>query len=260
MALIDKLERKFGQYAISNLTKILIGGQILLYIYITMVPSSELMFMLIVNRVMTGQWWRLITFIFLPIDKSPLFVVFTWYIYYIYGSALEREWGSFRYMVYIFVGLIMTIIAGILFPANLISNIYIFSTIFLAFAYLYPDFTLLLFFIIPVKVKWISYLVWIWFFGAILFGSTGTKILSLLSLGNFLMFFGSEILSGLSSKAKRIPMAAKEELLNSKSYMTCAICKSTEKDRKIFYYCHKCIPEICYCEDHIKNHHHKNVN
>ena len=47
-----------------------------------------------------GQVWRLITFVFIPFSGGgPLSVIlgiyFTWFV----GTALEREWGDFRYTV-----------------------------------------------------------------------------------------------------------------------------------------------------------------
>jgi hypothetical protein len=260
MTILDHLEKKFGKYTFVNLTGILIAGQIFLYIYIMLVPASESGFMLVMDRVFGGQWWRIFTFVFLPIDKSPVFAVFTWYIYYLYGSALEREWGSFRYQAYILIGYSATLFSGLLYPVDHITNAYIYTSIFLAFAYLFPDFILLLFFIIPVKVKWLSYLLWIGIAGAFLTGLPGTKVLMILSVLNYLIFFGGGIISGLRHKTGKLSKRALNQVKNKPAYMRCAICGATEADRKIFYYCHKCIPETCYCEDHINNHSHKRVN
>ena len=105
---ITKLERKFGRYCIPNLISILIGGQILVYA-VELFVNQYISFYLNLDRgaLLAGQIWRVITFMFVPFSGGgPLSVVlgiyFTWFI----GTALEKEWGDFRFNLYLLLGML----------------------------------------------------------------------------------------------------------------------------------------------------------
>ena len=82
--------------------------------------------------------------------------------------SLENTWGAFRYNVYIFMGILSTVVGafilyavlggGGLFGNSLFSTYYINMSIFLAFAASYPNERVLLYFFIPIKMKWMGYL------------------------------------------------------------------------------------------------------
>ena len=104
---ITKLERKYGRFCIPNLINILIGGQILVYA-IELFVNQYISFYLSLSRsaLFAGQIWRLFTFVLVPFSGGgPLSVVlgiyFTWFV----GSALEREWGDFRFNLYVLLGM-----------------------------------------------------------------------------------------------------------------------------------------------------------
>lgn len=246
MKLLNSLERKFGNLAITNLTYYLIIGQVMVFVLLSINPNVMQFFALNGNLVIKGEWWRIITFLFFPLSFSPIFAAFIWYLNYIFGTALEHIWGSFRFTLYFFIGYIFTIVSSFVFPKLLFSNGYIFASFFFAYAYLNPDFMLNIFFVIPIKIKWLAYLSWAGILIAIFTGSHETKILSLISVGNFLLFFGEDIVK--SHRLHRIQPAV--------SFMHCATCGKTEHDKKIFSYCHDCSPQTQYCEDHIKTHKH----
>jgi Zn finger protein HypA/HybF involved in hydrogenase expression len=256
MSLLTKLERQFGKYAIANLTQYLIAGQVILFLLMYFHPNTENSFPLQGIAILNGQWWRILTFLFIPLSPSPVFAVLTWYLFYLFGGALEREWGDFRYSVYLLIITGLSVICAFLFPEMVLSNGYIFTSVFLAFAFLYPDYTLYLFFILPVKVKWLAILVWLGLGLAFITGSVATKILIGVSIGNFLLFFGRDLVERLLTNVKGASLSAKNSIDNQKTYMKCTVCGKTEKDRKIFYYCHKCDPAACYCEDHLHTHSH----
>jgi len=257
MSILTSLEHKFGRLAIDNLTLYILGGQVLAYLLSLANPLFAHVFVLQGNLVTEGQWWRLITFIFTPLGDSPLFVVLAWYFFYLFSTALEQVWGSFRYMVYVFIGVFATILCAFIFPALPITNRYLFTSLFVAFCYLFPEHTVLIFFVLPVKMKWLGLLAWIGVIGSFLAGTLDTKVLIVFSLLNFILFFGSDLLTTLGSRSKNISRSTGELLTPSPSYMMCAVCHKTEHDKKIFSYCHTCIPETMYCEDHIDKHTHK---
>ena len=104
---ISRLERKYGRFCIPNLISLIVGGQILVYaieLFVNQFISSYLG--LSRGLLLMGQVWRLITFVFIPFSGGgPLSVIlgiyFTWFI----GSALEKEWGDFRFNLYFLLGM-----------------------------------------------------------------------------------------------------------------------------------------------------------
>lgn len=257
MKLVNLLEKKFGKYGIPNLTYYLIAGQVVGFLLINLNPSGIEKFYLLGDAVLGGQVWRLITFLFIPFTLSPIFFIFSIYLYYILGTALEREWGSFKYMLYLLVSYLLTVVTSLIFSQDSFSNGYLYLSIFMAFAYLYPDFQLMIFFIIPIKMKWLAIISWIGIITLFISGSVTSKITILISLFNFILFFGNDIFVKLKYQSKGILKTTKETVGISDVVMQCLICKATNKDNKIFYVCSKCSPKAEYCEDHINNHKHK---
>ena len=115
------------------------------------------------NAILHGQIWRIVTFLLQPPDGSPIFIVFALYLYYMIGQNLEAAWGAFRFNLYFFTGVLFHLIAalivyfltGISFP---IGTSYLNLSLFFAFAALYPNVEFLLFFVIPIKVKYLALL------------------------------------------------------------------------------------------------------
>src|SRR5512144_1586486 len=190
MSLIDKLDRKFRRYAVHNVTTYLIVGQVIFFLFVLSGRFILDRVVLIPELVRAGEWWRLITFLFIPPLTNPIFAFFAWYLFYLMGNALEGHWGAFRYNLFLLTGYIVTVAVTFLFPFSAATNIFIGGSVFLAFAYLYPDFQLYLFFIVPVKIKWLALLTWIGYAYQLLVGSWSTRVLVLASISNFLLFFG----------------------------------------------------------------------
>ena len=257
MNLEKSFEQRFGRFPLSNITYYLIIGQVISFILIHVFPWIEPLLLLRGYLVLTGQWWRLFTMLFMPLSLSPVWVVLDWYLMYIFGAALEQTWGAFYYAVYVLLAYCMTVVGALLFPSIPFGNGYIFGSIFLAFAYLYPDFRLMIFFIIPVKVKWLGWLAWIGMIGSFVFGDMTARLLSGVATLNFFLFFGKSLALVLQDRVRGISHKTKVFRDNQKTYMRCATCGETEQSDKIFYYCHTCVPDTCYCEDHIKTHAHK---
>lgn len=253
------MERRFGWLAIPNLTYYLLIGQVITYIFVTLNPQYANFLSLSGQQVLKGEWWRLFLFLFTPIVDSPIFAALVWYIFYLYGTALEKYWGSFRYLIYILILYLLTMVAAFLFPAWVLGNTHIYTSIFLAFAYLYPDFTLYLFFILPVKVKWLALFLWVWLGVGILTGNYSVKIMSLLTVTNFLLFFGNDLINSTRLKTRSATIGASRHLTSPKAYHVCWKCKRNEvadPDMQILY-CKDCVPSTCYCEKHIDNHTHR---
>ena len=188
---LNRLERKYGRFCIPNLISIIVGGQILVYAIELFVNQFISVYLgLSRSLLLMGQVWRLITFVFIPFSGGgPLSVIlgiyFTWFI----GTALEKEWGDFRYTVYLLSGMLGTVLACLL--TGVTGSTYCLSlSLLLAFAMLYPEVQVLLFFVIPVRVKYFGFFaaaLWVLsFLGAPL----PQKLSLLLSMANVWLFFG----------------------------------------------------------------------
>lgn len=263
---LDKLERKFGRYYIRNLMWIITIGSTAVFLIDEFInPNFVNLLALIPSRVMAGEIWRLITFIFIT-PTSLLFAVFVLYFYYIAGSSLEYEWGGFKFNVYYFIGMAATIIVSFItkYPA---TGVFLNLSIFLAYAKLYPDTEILLFFILPIKIKYVGYLNW----GVILFntlrylyyGSIGGVLITLVPIVNYMVFFlrtnYNDVKNKKSSVIRMKDYKKKMNKVNKGYTHKCVVCGITDKDdpNMEFRYCSKCSGKKAYCEKHIFNHEHK---
>lgn len=259
MKLLRRLERTLSPYAIHNITLALVAAQSLMCLL--MLGRPEIAENLILDRslLLQGQWWRLLSFLALPMTTNPLFLFFALWLLYLMGTALETQWGAFRFNLYLLIAYLATIASVFIAPVGIATNTYLVGSIFLAFAYLYPDFQIMIFFILPVKVKWIALITWIIYFISFAFGDWLTRMLVIASVLNFLLFFGLDILQRMKHghrqmKQKMSTLATKDEPINR-----CIVCGATEKtDRKMeFRYCPECAGTPCYCTVHMSGHLHR---
>ena len=167
-----KFEKKFSKYAIKNLMFYIIVLYAIGFVMNTFFNGLyDAYFSLDFAMIFKGQVWRLVTFIVQPPSNSIIFVVFVLYFYYLIGTVLERIWGAFRFNVYFFTGVILNILASLIiylvFGLSFkLSTNYINLALFMAFAMEQPAMEVLLFFIIPIKIKWMAIL------DAVIFGIT----------------------------------------------------------------------------------------
>ena len=257
MSLLNNLERKFRRFAISNVTLYLILGQVLFFVFALSGRFILGRVVLIPELVLGGEWWRLITFLFIPPMTNPIFAFFAWYLFYLMGNALEVHWGAFRYNLFLLIGYIVTVAVTFLFPYSAATNIFIGGSVFLAFAYLYPDFQLYIFFIIPVKIKWLTLLTWIGYAYEVIVGSWSTRLLVLASISNFLLFFGKDIYWRIKSGNRKMVFQARQYSTGREPFHKCAVCGKTDiSDPQMeFRYCSDC-SGLGYCKDHIFSHEH----
>lgn len=190
---LDKLERKYGRFAIPNLTNILVAGQILA-LAVELFVNRYITAYLALSRdlVAAGQIWRLVSFVFIPFSGGSILSVvlgiyFTWFV----GNALEKQWGDFRFNLYFLLGMIGPILSSLL--LNRVASTYCLSlSLLLGFASLYPDAELLLFYILPVKAKYIGvFSAALWVLG-FLGSTTMGKLDYLLCMLNVWVFFGPQ--------------------------------------------------------------------
>ena len=282
MNFLNKMERKIGKYAIPNLMIYLIAAYCIGFVIYTVNPNFMLMLTLSPYHILHGQMWRLITWILMPTDTRVFSLLIMAHLYYQLGSALERTWGTFRFNVYIFGGMLFTVIGafilygiyaaagtGSLETISLISSLtfttnYINLTIFLAFAVMYPEMQILLFFIIPVKMKWMAVVYAVLIAINLILTSWGGRIAIIMSILNFLIFFlSTRNYRRVSPKEIHRKQVFKAQMREPRrgSMVTkhkCAVCGRTELDdpNLEFRFCSKCDGNYEYCQDHLFTHQH----
>ena len=211
--------------------------------------------------VIAGEVWRLVTFLLVPPNAHPVFIAFAWYIFYIMGTAMEHYWGAFRFCAFVGIGWFLTAAVSFLTPFAYASNVFLAGSVFLAFAYLNPDFELLIFFILPLKIKWLALLQWIGYGYVLVVGPWSSRLAVLAAAGNFLLFFAGDIVNQIRTGRRRMTHQARVFAASSddrEPRHRCRICGKTDlSDPKAdFRYCSKCAGNQCYCADHIFNHEH----
>lgn len=275
MDLLTKLERKFGRYALSNLSLYIVvtyaAG------YILSLTSSGLMNYLTLEPyyIMRGQVWRLVSWLLIPPGRLNIFTIITLLFYYSVGNTLERTWGTFRYNVYIFSGIFMTIVGAFLLyflyggrvlMGSAFSTYYISMSIFLAFAATYPNMQVYLYGIIPLKVKWLGYLDGILLLVQLVQSGWAIRVVIICSLLNFIVFFFSSgsmrrFRPGEIHRRQQFQKAVHKSQVRPNGTVArhkCAICGRTELDgdHLEFRYCSKCKGNYEYCQDHLFTHTH----
>src|SRR5437764_8599569 len=193
MTWLDKLERRFGFLSIAGLIRIVIGFTALVYVLVYLNRGFESFLTLDPALILRGQVWRLVTYIFIPQTFSPLWVLLAlWFLWFI-GEGLERAWGPFRLTLYFIIGMIGTTIAAFFFGSNFANSMLI-ASLFYAFARFYPDEVMYVLFILPLKIKWVAWVMALFLFIGLFNGSNAYRMATVAALANYLIFFGPEII------------------------------------------------------------------
>jgi len=203
---LNKLERKFGRCAVPGMMNIIITGMVIVWImdsFICPLTGKMPLTPLITfsrDAIVHGQIWRVLSFVFEPMTRSPFFMIFALYFYWMIGQVLESQWGTFRFNLYLCCAIAGAVIAGFITGSS--ENSYMILTMFLAFAVIAPDFRILLFFIIPVKIKYIAILDAVFLTLSFILSGFAGKIAILFSLINFFIFFGEDFTQMLKLKIR----------------------------------------------------------
>ena len=287
MKWLNKMERKFGKYAIPNLMFYIIILYAVGFVLDLVNPYFYANWLsLNMEAVLQGQIWRLVTFIIQPPETNLLFVIFTLYLYYMIGRQLEYVWGSFRFNFYFFMGVLFHIFAALLayfiFKVSLpMGTYYLNMSLFFAYAAIYPNQQFYLMGIIPVKVKWLAWIDAAYFGytilqafmpaygGHILYGwyYKVSALEAFVSIMNFLVFFlMTRNMKRFSPKEIRRKQTYRREVQAGRQQTQyangakhrCHVCGRTELDDENleFRYCSKCNGNYEYCQDHLFTHEH----
>ena len=282
---MSNFEKKFGKYAIKNLSLTLIMCYAAGYLIEMVLPGLFYFLTLNPYAIIHGQVWRLVTWLLIPPDSSNLFfVLLMLYFYYSLGTSLERTWGTYRYNVYIFSGMLFTIIGSFLMmgycylvrPADMVaygpsvffsavsplfSTYYVNMSIFLAFAATFPEVQVLLMFIIPIKVKVLGIIYGVMLIANFIQGSAYSRFAMAASLFNFVVFWiTSKNHIHMSPKQVKRRQEFRREVKRNTGVTKhkCAICGRTELDSPDleFRFCSKCNGNYEYCQEHLFTHQH----
>ena len=197
-----KLENKIRRFAIERLMQIIsvVMAIVLIADVIIMLKSDgmaiSIKYLLAFDRaaILRGQVWRVLSFIFAyPSASSIPFVLLSLYFFFWTGSAVEEYWGKARFNLYYLFGILGTIAAG--FIVGYVDNVYLNLSIFLAFSTMFPERQVLLFFFIPVKVKWIGIAEGVLLLLMFIVGDWATRAAIIAAIINYLLFFGYELIS-----------------------------------------------------------------
>lgn len=269
MVYIDRFCRKHPNFGIPNIMKYVAIGN--LVFWLLGFANTKILSYIVFSPylILHGQIWRLISFIFYP-PGSGILTAIAIYFYYMIGTALERYWGTARFNVYFFTGVILTAVYGFVlyFITGVsygISAEFIYLSMFFSFAVIYPDMKVLLFFIIPVKMKWLAIVDAAFFLIEIIQLRFPVNLLPVVALLNFLIFCGGELWRKVFKKktpetinfrreSAKIRREQQANLYNHK----CAVCGRTDAEypNLEFRYCSRCAGYHCFCEDHINSHIH----
>ena len=291
---MKNLRRKFERFCytnrhkgIPNLMLYITMGSALVYVMSMFNSSYTLYDILCFNRtlILQGQIWRLFTYVFTYNAGNVLLTAISLLCYFSLGRAMENLWGTLRFNLFYFTGVILMDIFCMLFPDGYADVFYLNLSLFLGYATLYPDAHFLLFFIIPVRA---------WIFAVIdlaltvyqvvtltLSGRFPFSLFPLVAIANYFLFFGKDVLNVIPmswranarrlfkkkpKKAKKatgtIPFAGSYQASTASVKVPythrCIICGRTDVSNPEleFRYCSRCNGYHCYCQDHISNHQH----
>jgi len=229
MTILDRLEKTLGRFAIPGLIRYVVALNALVFILLTLQPDYIQALQLDPIAFRNGEIWRAITWIFIPETMSffwiLFYLIFTWWL----GDMLEESWGAFRLNAYYFLGMAFCIVSALLFGAAG-GNFFLNLSLFLAAATLAPNFEILLFMIIPVKMKWVALFSLIVPAGYLLFGPLDMKMMVVMCLGNYLLFFAPAFLKNRSESVRTGERRKRfEKALHSEQTIHCCeVCKITE--------------------------------
>lgn len=275
MNFLNKMERKLGKYAIQNLTFWLIGAWVLGFIIQYTMPEVQRMLILEPALILQGQVWRIVSWLLVPPPVNLLFLIFFLSCYYFIGNSIEQAIGTFRYNVYLFGGLLCSMLgAFLLYVVYFIvtgitvtgigyyfSTEYVTMSLFMAFAAIFPNTEFRLYFIIPFKAKWLGIIDAVWMVFMFIASNWAGKVAIIASLLNFLIFFFStRNYQRISPKEIHRKQVYRQQMRQAQSVTKhkCAICGRTEKDgaQLEFRFCSKCEGNYEYCQDHLFTHQH----
>ena len=275
MRTIDRFCYQHPRFGIPNLMIFIVIGNVVVWLFTKMDTTHTLAGLLYFSPyhiIHELQLWRLITFVLVP-DTDGIWLLISLYFYYFIGNTLEQQWGSGKFTIYYLSGILFNIVFGfILFgitgKSYLISASYLNLSMFFSFATLYPETRVLLFFFIPIKIKWLALLDAAYFLFAVVVNPFPINLLPIVAVLNYLIFCGGWLFDFIrparirqkqnTVNFKRAAARINREQARKPYNRRCEVCGRTDVSNPEleFRYCSRCQGYHCYCQDHINNHVH----
>lgn len=263
MKFLDSLEKRFGHLAVPNAILVLIVAQLFIYAAIIIGRLDIVSIVLFPKAVMEGEWWRLLSFMIVPPDIatgafSALFLAFFWYILFFMSQALEAAWGVFRFNLYLLAAILFAIIGAfvgqVVSPSSIIfaSTTFLYYCIFFAFATQHPQIQFLMFFIIPVKVKWLAWLIFgVGVLGFLSLPTMGEKIAFAAPYFCYVLFFKDALTQSVQAKKRRAEFDAKRQARADEAMHICTSCGATERSHPERDFRYKAVDReaLCLCNN-----------
>lgn len=265
---------KHPRFGISNLMLYVVIGNVIIWLFSMMDTTNLLAASLQFSPqlILKGQIWRLISFAFVPTSGGVLALI-VFYFYYFIGNTLEQYWGKAKFTLFFFSGILFTVIYAFVIyfitGADIrISASYIYLSMFFSFATLFPETQVLLFFIIPMKIKWLAYIDAAFFLYEIIVTPFPYNLIPVVAVLNYLLFCGGWLFQFLGKKRgynnpkvinyKKAAKQVNRNRNNAPYSRKCEVCGITDVDDPDmeFRYCSRCIGYHCYCSRHINDHIH----
>ena len=255
---LNSLDRVVRPIAIGQLPLYLTLAQAAFYLSGLFNPNVATRMALVWTLVLQGEIWRVLTFMFVAPVGHPIWALIYFYLFYMMGNFLEQTWGTVRFCSFMYVGLLLTLVGSMLVPNAPFIGTYMYASIFLAFATFNPNFTFMIMFILPVKVKYLAWLqaagyLWMFFEGPL-----SVSLMVLAALGNYVLYFADILVNRGTGFHRRLKWQAKVQKGRHAPKHTCIVCGITSNDDRNmdFRYCSKCAGTPAYCEEHLRDHEH----
>lgn len=262
MKFLDSLEKRFGHLAVPNVVMVLIAAQLFIYAAIISGRLDLNSIVLFPKAVFGGEWWRLFSFVIAPPYVAEtlfqgLFLAFFWYILWFMSHSLEAVWGVFRFNLYLMAAIFFAVagafIGQIISPSSvvMVSTTFLYYCVFFAFATLHPNIQFLMFFVIPMKVKWLS---WIIFgFGVLYFlamPSMGQRIAFAAPFLCYVLFFKDALAQSLEAKKRRAKFEAERRDQSEAALHTCTECGANDRTHPEREFRYKVVEgdALCLCD------------
>lgn len=271
---VNRFCYKHPNFGVPNLMRYVAIGNVAIWLLCMLNPQTAGYVVFSPYHVLRGQLWRVFSFMLYPPSNGILGLIAVYFYYWI-GSTLEQHWGTAQFSIFYFSGVILTVLYGFAVFAFtgrvfVLDSLYIYLSMFFAFAVMFPDLQVLLFFVIPIKMKWLAIVDALFFardiLGYLVRGDIISALLPLVAVLNFFLFCGDDLFSSgrrarATKEAVNFRRAARNIRKEQESHLythKCAVCGRTDTDypQLEFRYCSRCAGYHCFCSEHINNHIH----
>ena len=222
------LKQRLPWLGTPGLLKAVVLLNALTFLLITIEPAYAGMLALIPSKIMEGEVWRLVTYIFVPQAQGWLWIIFFLLFMWFLATALEEYWGALKLNAFYLIGMIGCTIAAFFFGGGTPSNTFLNLSLFFAFATLAPNYEIFLFFILRVKVKYIAWVLGGIFLLQLAVLPVAAKMAMIASVANYLLFFLPGLVRGWNTQRKNTTRLRKFQEDQSDSMHQCTTCNRTE--------------------------------